>query len=311
MQKYPDVIGLGCCTLDILIRTNRLPTWEQHCMFQELRIDGGGQAATAMTAVSRLGISAGLIATAGNDEIADIKINLTKRYGVDTSHIIRRNCPEMGVVIVLVHAKTGERLFFGGGKQGQYPIHPSELDHSYITTAKYLLIDGLHRESAIQSARWIREAGGKVVFDAGTPSSKIVPPDRLEFIQHVDILISGSGYAQAVTGIDDIYIAGKKIIEKGPHIFVQTEGDRGCYTVTADDAFYNSAFKIKVVDTTGAGDVFHGAYIVGLMQGWDLHRTAQFASAVAAIKCTRMGGRTGIPTFAETLDFLRIHAHWD
>jgi len=311
MQKYPEVIGLGCCTLDILIRTERLPTWDQPCMFNELRIDGGGQAATAMTAVVRLGVSAGLIATAGNDEIADLKISLTKRYGVDTSHVVRRNCQEMGVVIVLVHAKTGERIFFGGGKQGLYPILPSELDRSYITSAKYLLIDGLHRESAIESARWIREAGGKVVFDAGTPGTRPLPPERLDFLKYVDILISGSGYAQAVTGIDNLTLAGKKITEMGPKIFVQTEGENGCYTFTSDEAFHTPAFKVDVVDTTGAGDVFHGAYIVGLIHGWNLRRIAEFASAVSAIKCTRMGGRSGIPTFAETLAFLKTHAGWN
>ena len=86
---------------------------------------------------------------------------------------------------------------------------------------------------------------------------------------------------------------------------VQTVGIDGSYTVTADEQFHTPAFEVDVVDTTGAGDVFHGAYLAGLLRGWDLRRVAIFSSAVSAIKCTRLGGRAGIPRFDKVLAFLR------
>ena len=104
--------------------------------------------------------------------------------------------------------------------------------------------------------------------------------------------------------------AAAAVLKMGPRVFVQTEGAAGCYTMAAGDWFHTPAFQIDAVDTTGAGDVFHGAYIVGMLNGWDLRRVALFASAVAALKCTKLGGRSGIPDMAETLTFLRSRAHW-
>jgi ribokinase len=86
---------------------------------------------------------------------------------------------------------------------------------------------------------------------------------------------------------------------------VITRGERGSVTRTVDAAFCTPAFRVPVVDTTGAGDVFHGAYLFGLLQGWELDAVAEFASASAALKCTKLGGRAGIPRRTEVVDFLR------
>jgi len=98
--------------------------------------------------------------------------------------------------------------------------------------------------------------------------------------------------------------AGRAALALGPRIVVQTAGDEGSWTTTHDDEFATPCFAVDVVDTTGAGDVFHGAYIVGLLHGWDLRQTALFSAAVAALKCTRLGGRLGIPSMEQTLAFL-------
>jgi len=118
------------------------------------------------------------------------------------------------------------------------------------------------------------------------------------------VLICGSGFGPSLTGQQDLWDAGRAIVEMGPRIVVQTEGKAGSYTTTADDAFHTPAYDVDVVDTTGAGDVFHGAYIVGLLHGWDVRRTAQFATATSALKCTGLGGRRPIPTFDEVMAFL-------
>jgi sugar/nucleoside kinase (ribokinase family) len=304
MDRHPRVVGIGCNTLDILIRVETLPTWERGSRFQEIRFDGGGPAATAMAAVSRLGVPAGFIGTAGNDDAAELKLRHMERYGVDASRIARRDQPDDAVVVVFVNARTGERMFFGGGRQGSSPLRVAEIDQEYVTGADYLHLDGLHGEAALQAAQWMREAGKTVVFDAGTGGGRL-SEGRLTLFRHVDVLISGSGFAQAAAGVEDVWEAGAKVLEMGPRVFVQTEGDKGCHTITAEERFNTPAFHVDVVDTTGAGDVFHGAYIVGLMQGWDLRRVARFASAVSAIKCTRLGGRAGIPDFEQTMAFLR------
>ncbi len=90
-----------------------------------------------------------------------------------------------------------------------------------------------------------------------------------------------------------------------------TAGRAGAYAVAGDDAWHQPAFPVAVRDTTGAGDVFHGAYLFGVLQGWELRRTVAFAAAAAALKCRALGGRAGIPTLAETARFLVERGHPD
>lgn len=155
----------------------------------------------------------------------------------------------------------------------------------------------------------MQAAGKTVVLDGSKTNGPVRGPMR-DLVSHVDVLISGSGFVQGLTGETDLWRALEGALDYGPRIVVQTEGADGAYTVTrdpggAEERFHTPAFSCNVIDTTGAGDVFHGAYIVGLLHGWDVRETARFASAVSAIKCTRLGGRAGIPTFEETIAFLQ------
>lgn len=299
-----DIVGLGMATLDVLVRLKDMPTWERGSRMSAFSFDGGGPVATAMVAAARLGAKVGFIGTAGNDESADIKIRSLTRYGVDVSHLMRRPTPEMQVVLVCVHEETGERVFSGLQRFWDWSLRPEELDRYYITSARFLHLDGSHPEAAQQAAIWMHKAGKLVMYDGAKVGTRARPPMG-DLIQHVDILICGSGFAQALTGADGIWEAGRAALKIGPRIVVQTEGEDGAYTVTANDEFHTPAFKVNVVDTTGAGDVFHGAYLVGLLRGWDLRRTALFATAVAAIKCGALGGRAGIPSYDQAIAFLR------
>jgi len=303
MSTELDIVGLGMCTLDVLLRLKDMPSWQHGTRIDEFRIDGGGPVGTAMVASARLGAKVGFIGTAGNDESAEIKLRSMIDAGIDLSRLVRRPYPDDQVIIVHVHSETGERVFSGVGNIQRQPLRIDELDRDYITSAKYLHLDGFHYESALQSAKWMREAGKKVVLDGHKTSGSVGQHIR-NLLEYVDVLISGSGFAKGLTGISDIREAGKRILDMGPNIFVQTEGEDGSWTITADKAFHTPAFKVDVIDTTGAGDVFHGAYIVGLLKGWNLQKVAIFSTAVSAIECTKLGGRVGIPTYDEVMDFL-------
>ena len=179
------------------------------------------------------------------------------------------------------------------GFAGQADV--SKLDRDYIVSADYLHLDGFHYDAALQAAMWMREAGKTVVYDGGKTNGR-VPERTAELIRYVDVLICGSGFATALTGVEGIWEAGEAALKYGPRIVVQTEGEDGSYTTTADgERFHVPAFEIDVLDTTGAGDVFHGAYIVGMLHGWNLEAVAQFSSAVSALKCTQVGRPGGNP----------------
>jgi ribokinase len=291
-------------TLDVLIRCERIPTWEGGAGFDELAFDGGGPVGTAMAAAARLGAAAGCVSTAGSDEFAERKMVSLRECGVDTSRMRARPGPERQIVICYVHAGSGERVFAGRKGLGDDPLRVEELDRDYITAASYLHLDGFHGDAALQAAQWMRAAGKTVVFDGGKTTRGVSDRSR-RLIETVDVLIAGAGFLRGLTGVEDLTEAGRQALRLGPRIVVETLGERGCHTVTADDAFHTPAFRVEVVDTTGAGDVFHGAYIVGLLRGWGPRTTAVFASAVSALKCTRLGGRRGIPCLADVHAFLR------
>ena len=300
----PDVIGLGIAVVDVVLRLEHMPRWEDPGRVSGFTIADGGPAGTACAVAAMLGVCTGFIDTFGNDEIAERKLRSLEQAGVDISHMVKHEAPEDHVVIVYVQEKTGERYFsFLKGFLSQ-TVQPEELNRDYLTSASYLHLDGTHPKAALQAVRWMHEAGKSVVLDAAS-TDRPIPEWMRTLVAETDVLICGSGFGASLTGYKDRWEAGKAILDIGPHIVVQTEGLDGNYTISANEQFHTPAFKVDVVDTTGAGDVFHGAYLVGLVRGWDLRKTATFASAVAAIHCTTLGNRKGIPSMEEVDAFLR------
>lgn len=299
-----DVVGLGLATLDVLVRLQAMPTWERTGSLSAFGFDGGGPVGTACVAVSRLGANVGYVGTAGTDLCAELKVRSLLEKGVDISRLVRRDQPENQIIMVYVHEETGERIFSGLKDLSANPLRVSELDREYITSARYLHLDGFHHEAALQAAKWMHAAGKYVMLD-GSSTCGPISPEMRALVAETDILICGSGFGPALTGEHDLWQAGKAMVRMGPRIVVQTEGKDGSYTVTPDDHFHTPAFEVKVLDTTGAGDVFHGAYLVGLLKGWNLKTITLFATAVSALKCAKLGGREGIPAFDDVLSFLR------
>ena len=299
-----EIVGLGLANVDVVMRRSKMPTWDDPGLTSDFALADGGPAGTACAVASMFGVTAGLIDTIGDDGMAAIKRQSLVQAGVDVSRLVQRDGPEDHVFIVFVQEETGERFFsFVQGFLSQ-PVLPDELDRDFIISAQYLHLDGAHHPAALQAARWMHEAGKRVVLDASA-TDRPVPGYMRNLVTETDVLICGAGFGAMLTGEKDLLRAGRAILDLGPSIVVQTEGVDGSYTVTRDEAFHIPAFEVEVIDTCGAGDVFHGAYLVGLAMGWDLERIATFSSAVSAIHCTVLGNRKGIPTMGEVETFLR------
>ena len=299
-----DIVGLGLTALDVLVRLKDMPTWERGGRISAFAFDGGGPAGTGTCAAARLGARTGFVGTAGNDQIAQIKLQSLVENGVDISRMVIRDQPEGQVVLVYVEEETGERVFSGLGAFRDQPLLPEELDRDYITSAEFLHLDNFHGEAALQAAKWMQAAGKQVCVDCSRTDGRPCSPLQAEVVRHVDVLICGSGFGCSLTGLTDPWEAGAAMLDLGPSIVVQTEGAEGSYTMTAEERFHTPAFCVDVLDTTGAGDVFHGAFLVGLLKGWDLRTVATFSTAVSALKCTKLGGRRSIPSYDEVIAFL-------
>jgi sulfofructose kinase len=143
-----------------------------------------------------------------------------------------------------------------------------------------------------------------VSFDGG---AGLASPDKVELLDLCDVLVVARQFAQEVTGFNDGADCARALMSRGAHTVVITDGTAGSHGWTADGQnCHQPAFEVQVQDTTGAGDVYHGAFVVGLLEGWPLGRNMTFASATAALKCMRVGGRAGIPSMSEVQRFLDV-----
>ena len=310
MEARHEVIGLGLAIVDVVLRVERMPDWDDPRGLLDFALADGGPAGTACFVASTFGLRTGFVDTVGDDDLGEHRRRSLERAGVDTSRLVPREGPEDHVVVVYVDASTGERVFsFRRGFLSR-PLTAEELDRAYMESAPILHLDGSHSEAALAAARWMKQSGGTVVLDAAATSHKVLEPARA-LVAETDVLICGSGFAPMLTGEEDVWRAGRAALELGPRVVVQTEGANGSYTVSRgtdarragarDAEFHTPAFEVDVVDTTGAGDTFHGAYLVGLARGWSLERCAAFSSAVAALHCTVLGNRKGIPSMDDAL----------
>ena len=300
-----DIVGIGLCTLDIMIKLPDMPTWDQRTHMEAIAFDGGGPCGTALCAASKLGAKTGFIGTAGNDWIADFKLKTMTDLGVDISHVVHRDIKENQIACVYVHTETGERIFNLSKDFYAYLLQGDEIDRQFITQAQYLLLDGHYLEASTLAAKWMHEAGKQVVLDGGKTVSKKPDETKAALVPFSDILICGSGFAEALTGEEELQAAGLSALNYGPSLVVITQGEKGSFTFTRKEHFHTPSFPVDVIDTTGAGDVFHGAFIFGLLQKWELETTALFASAASAIECTFLGGRSSIPGYSQVINFLR------
>ena len=289
-----DIIGLGLRCLDITIQVGELPSRGRRGEALGITIQGGGPAGTAAVAAARLGARAGYAGTVGSDSLGELKYRTLADYGVDLRGLVRRDAPEHQVALVFVDHASGERSFMPARPLREDPLLVSELNRRYLTAAKILIVDGFHPEAALAAARWMRSAGKEVLLDLRKPECTM-PPKISELLSLSNIVISGEGGLQAVTGIEEPLEAGRKLLSEGARLVVETWGERGSLTVTPQEHFVTPAFPVRAVNTTNAGDVFHGAYAAALLEGCDLKETARFASAAAALTCTKMSGFDRIP----------------
>ena len=285
-----EVVGIGIPYYDMVINVNKMPGLDGAASANEAFYQGGGKVATAMAAVARLGRRAGIIAKVGENHRGRFVLEDFRYNGVDTSAVI---VDEPGTsspfCLSLSEEEHKTRIFIGKeGTAGE--LQPEEIDYGYLGQAKYLHLEN-GRPASAAAARFAKEHGIVTVMDADNYQEGIV-----KLLPFLDVFIASEFFYRDMLG-GLAYEAGcRKLMEAGPSVVIVTLGSRGSVGLTEKDGFFcTESFRVPVRDTTGAGDVFHGAYIVGMLEGMEAPECARFASAVSAVKCTCFGGRTGIP----------------
>jgi sulfofructose kinase len=270
--------------------------------------DGGGPVGTALTALARLGARAGYAGVLGNDREGRYLREMFVQEGIDLSRLRMNSEAGTNVCFILVQQASGRRAIFCHPRVGSQALSLDDADRAYIRSARVLHLDGQFMSAATVAAGWAQEAGVKVCFDGNHPR-----PGLDELLPLVDWLVVAEPFPAAYTGLAEPGEAARALLQLGPEILVVTLGERGCRVWGRDrsassqgDVEYSEVpgFPVEVVDTTGAGDAFHGAFIYGMLQGWEIERVARFANAVAALNCQTLGGRRGLPKLDQVEAFL-------
>lgn len=295
-----EVVGIGAALFDILMTADGFPKEDTKIQGFSTKFQCGGPCATALTAVSKMGISAEYMGTAGDDSYGDFIRNKLAFYGVETQHIRTVSNTVSFHSFVLINTKNSTRTCIWN--KGTVPEPEKEdvcLDE--LKNAKYLHLDGHHLDTALYAARKAREYGVKVSLDAGGTY-----PGIENLLPWVDILIPSEEFALQLTGkADPVQAAEILQTTYQPEILIITQGSRGGFIWENRKKKEYPFFQVEAVDSNGAGDTFHGAFLAARLRNMDVEAAAEFASAASALKCTRFGGQEGIPEYEEVLKFLK------
>ena len=296
------VTGLGQCSLDYLSLVDVYPRINTKQEVLQWHEQGGGPVATALVALSRLGISCCFHGITGDDEAGrKIRQSLADE-GIDVKGLVQRKDSSSQLAFIAVEKSSGSRTIFWRRHSGKV-LQPEELAEDFLCGSSLLLIDGLMMDVSLAAEKRAREMNIPVLLDAGSAR-----PGMSDLAMRCDYVVASEVFAEGLGWELTPQALLKESEALGARALTITRGEEGSITVADGRIIRMPAFKIDAVDTTGAGDVFHGGYIFGLLQGWDLERVVRFASAVAAIKCRQIGGRTGIPRLNEVMQFLQGQA---
>lgn len=298
----PRVICLGLTALDATWTVEQLPATGGKTRASSYEERGGGMAATAAVAAARLGAATQFWGRAGNDAAGTAMRDELAACGVDVQHVRLFEGARSSVSCVIVDGR-GERTIVNFRGAGQ-PVDPSWLPLGEVAQADAVLADPRWPEGASALFGAARRSGVPSVLDGDVAEAAVF--DAL--LPQVDYAVFSehglASYVGAATDRLDIERGLRFARERGCRVAAVTLGERGLAWHEGATLHRLPAFAVQAVDTSGAGDVFHGALVFALGARWDIRAAFRFSAAVAALKCTGRGGRAGVPDFASAMSFL-------
>jgi sugar/nucleoside kinase (ribokinase family) len=300
MNRQPAAVSVGHFCLDTVCIADGFPSenTSQHVDFAGKQ--GGGAAAQAIVTFQRLGGKAGYAGVLGSDDIGTWLLNDLETEGVDHSFVTRENGYSSFSFVCSNRRNASRTLFNYHDKLPKINFTRDLIN--YIGHARYLHLDGTMYENARTAAEIARRHGVLVSLDGCSPQKD----NRLnrELIKLTDILITNADYPCAIMEDENRERAIRQLAKLGPKTFITTLGEDGYIAYINDELVHYPAYRIDPVDTTGAGDAFHGAFLRALDLNFDFEKALRFSGAVSAIVCKAIGGRDGIPDLKKALEFM-------
>jgi sulfofructose kinase len=292
-SRGPDVAGVGINATDTILRLPRFPARDSKVEIASAEVKPGGQVASAMVACRRWGLRARYVGKIGDDAAGNFQRAELAREGVEAHWIVAPGVSSQSAYI-LVDARTGERTVLWK-RDPKMALAPEDLRREWISGAKFLLVDGHDTAAATHATRWAREEKIPVVGDFDNRYTGVQV-----LLKSTDFVIASKDFPERLTGE-------KNLLKSLPEICADfqcrltaaTLGPEGVLAWDGARFFLCPGFRVNAVDTTGAGDIFHGAFLYGLVQDWEVEETLEFSCAAAARNCEAIGARGGIATLGE------------
>ena len=294
MIKSIDILGLGYVAVDELLYVDAYPAADTKVPVCHHERQCGGLTATALVAAARMGCRCSYAGTLGDDDLSQFCIQRLREEGIETTHVRRRTdaCPVRSTIIIDRSRQTRTILF---EKDGALRVDVRWPHEDVIAAARVLLLDDCNCERMIRAAQIARKERVAVVTDFESDNHPLFP----KLLALTDHLIVSRNLALRVTGEKSPAAATQALWAPGRRAAVVTCGSEGCWYLSDERReipCQQPAVAVEAVDTTGCGDVFHGAYAAALVQGLDVPSAVRFASVAAGLKATCRGGQAGIPT---------------
>lgn len=295
-----NIVGIGANVCDTLLTVPFFPKEDTKLKASATVQSGGGPCATGLVAAVKLGASCAYIGNLTDDGAGAFLKGDFEKYGVSTEFTdLKKGYISFASTILLSEETASRTCIFDRGNVP--PTVLSDCQKKAIADAEILMVDGNDLSAAIDGAKVAKENGTKVLYDAGGLYEGIE-----ELLKLTDILIPSEEFSLGVTKCDNVEDAAKKLFDLySPEVVVITQGKEGGIIFDGKEIKKYPAFLVEAVDSNGSGDVFHGAYAFSQVQGYDYEKSAIFSSAVSALKCTKVGARNAVPTFDETIEFLK------
>ncbi|MGA2887603.1 MAG: PfkB family carbohydrate kinase [Terracidiphilus sp.] len=299
-----DLVGVGLNATDTLIHLPDYPARGSKVEFHGATVMAGGQTATTVIACQYWGLSTRYVGKLGSDDAARLHREAFDRAGVEARLITVDGAASPQSLIIVDGG--GERTVLSR-KDERLVLQPEDLERAWVVNARALHVDGYDTAAAILAAGWAHAAGIPVIADLDE-----LYPGVERLIELVDYLIVSRDFPSRIMKERDLETALQGMRERYRcTLTAATLGQDGVLAWDGSRLHTRSAYRVPVVDTTGAGDIFHAGFIYGLLQGWPLDRQLDFACAAAALNCMAAGARGGILAVTEIEELMATASRYD